>query len=60
MPYLNSVPEKRPKYIASFEVLLGKCIPKEQISETLRLLLKYQLITLDKRKIIYSTQLLGN
>jgi polyhydroxyalkanoate synthesis regulator phasin len=60
MPFLNVAPEKRPKYVASFEVILEKCLPKEQVSEALQLLIKYQLITLNKREIIYSPQLLGN
>ena len=60
MPYLNVVAERRPKFIASFEVLLERCVPKEEVRESFNLLIKHQLIQLNKREIIYSPQLLGN
>ena len=58
MPYLNVVAERRPKFIASFEVLLERCVPKEEVRESFNLLIKHQLIQLNKREIIYSPQLL--
>ncbi|WP_180138082.1 PIN domain-containing protein [Acinetobacter sp. YH12043] len=60
MPYLNVFAERRPKFIASFEALLERCVPKEEVRESLDLLIKHQLIQLNKREIIYSPQLLGN
>lgn len=60
MPYLNVALEKRPKYLASFESLLEKILSKDQAKEAFQLLLKYELISLNKREIIYSSQLLAN
>ena len=60
MSYLNVSAHLRPKYLAGFRVLLAKCVPENQIDNTLLLLEKHELIHLNKREVVYSPLLVGN
>lgn len=52
--------ERRPKYMASFEVILSRFVPAQHIAQTLKLLMDNQLISVSERQIVYSPRLLGN
>lgn len=60
MPYLNVAPHVRPQYLSGFIVLLERFLPKNQVDEALLLLEKFELISIQNRKVTYSPVLLGS